>query len=233
MRTLRVVGKIARLPIAAAFTLIFSLISDAQVENVGALSDGAVPEAVRQVLDSKGYRLTLDEPAPVCELWIRKSVPAQTKKDVEGVAYPQLAESTLVGVAHFPRAAADFRGHRIAAGFYTLRYELMPNDGNHLGAAPNRDFLLLLPAASDADPGAAFKFQDLVAMSAGTTGTKHPSPLSLTPADGAASAAADGAASAAAVSKDDQDDWIFSARMKLSSGEDLPFALVVKGSAQQ
>lgn len=155
---------------------------------------------------------------------MRKTVPAQAKKDAEGVAYPQLAESTLVGVAHFPQAAADFRGHRIPAGFYTLRYELMPNDGNHLGAAPNRDFLLLVPAASDADPSATFKFQDLVAMSASTTGTKHPSPLSLAPAD---------SGTTASVSRDDQDHWIFSARVKLASGEELPFALVVKGTAQQ
>jgi len=44
----------------------------------------------------------------------------------------------------------------------------MPNDGNHLGAAPNRDFLLVVPAASDGDPSATFKFQELVTMSART-----------------------------------------------------------------
>jgi len=221
------VRKIAGSLFATGFILIFSLVSAAQsgkVESVGPLTNSAVPEAVRKVLESEGYRLTLDESAPSCELWIRKSVPAQAKKDAEGVAYPQLAESTMVGVAYFPQAAADFRGHRIPAGYYTLRYELMPNDGNHLGAAPNRDFLLLVPAASDADPSATFKFQDLVTMSAATAGTKHPSPLSLASADSGTSAT---------VSKDDQDHWIFSASMKLASGEGLPFALVVKGTAQQ
>lgn len=113
---------------------------------------------------------------------MRNSVPAQTKKDLESVAYPQLAESTRVGVIHVSQAAADFRGHRIPAGFYTLRYELMPNDGNHL-RAPNRNFLLVVPAASDGDPGATFRFQELVTMRARTAGTKHPSPLSLVQAD--------------------------------------------------
>lgn len=224
---MQAVRKIAGPSFAAGFILLLSLLSAAQsgkVERIGPLTDSAVPEAVRQVLDSKGYRLTLDDPAPACELWIRKGFPAQTKKDVEGVAYPQLAESTLVGVAHFPRASADFRGQRIAAGFYTLRYELMPNDGNHLGAAPNRDFLLLVPAASDLDPSATFKFQDLVEMSAKTTGTKHPSPLSLSEAE---------SGTTAKLIKDDQDHWIFSASMKLISGEELPFALMVKGTAQQ
>src|SRR5579864_7063672 len=119
MKNVQGVRKTARLSSAAGVVLIFSLISAAQsgkVESIGALTDSVVPEAVRQVLDSKGYRLTLDDPAPACELWMRKSVSAQAKKDEDGVVYPQLAESTLVGVAHFPQAAADFRGHRIPAG---------------------------------------------------------------------------------------------------------------------
>ena len=220
--------KIATPSFAVGFIFVLSLVCAAQnrkVETIGPLTDNAVPEGVRQVLDSKGYRLTLDGGAPACELWVRKSVPAQTKKDVEGVAYPQLAESVLVGVVHFPQAAADFRGQKIPAGFYTLRYGLMSNDGNHLGAAPNRDFLLLIPAASDANPNATFKFQELMALSEGATGTKHPGPLSLVPADSGVTAPS--------VSKDDQDHWIFSASMKLTSGEDLPFALVVKGTTQQ
>ncbi len=220
--------KRAAVSFAIGFILGVSLLCAAQtgkVESVGPLTDNAVPEAVRQALDGKGYRLTLDGPTPACELWIRRSIPAQTKKDVEGVAYPQLAESTLVAVIHFPEAAADFRGHRISAGFYTLRYAIMPNDGNHLGAAPNRDFLLVIPAASDADPGATFKPEELVTMSARTTGMKHPIPLSL--------AQTDLGPSTPTVSKDDQDHWIFSATTKLNSGEELPFALVVKGTAQQ
>jgi len=218
--------------VAACFVIgavfVLSLLCAAQtgkVESLGPLTDGSVSAAVRQTLDAKGYRLTLDEPAPACELWIRKSVPAQPKKDIEGLAYPQLAESTLVGVIRFSQPAADFRGQRIRAGFYTLRYELIPNDGNHLGVAPNRDFLLLVPAASDSDPKAKFKFEELVALSREATGTKHPGPLSL--------AQADGMVTAAAVSKDDQDHWIFSVPVKLASGDEIPIALVVRGRAQQ
>jgi hypothetical protein len=212
----------------ASFVLVVSLLCAAQagkVESVGPLTDNAVPQAVRQALDTEGYRLSLNAPASFCELYIRKGIPAQTKKVGDGVAYPQLAESTMVGVIHFPQAAADFRGHRIPAGFYTLRYGLMPDDGNHLGAAPNRDFLLVIPAAADTDPSATFKFQDLVGMSAQTSGTKHPSPLSLVETSSPSSTPS--------VSKSDQDYWIFTSTMKLNSGDDLPFALVVQGTAQQ
>lgn len=210
-----------------ASVLLCSLLSPAQtgkVEPIGPLTDTAVPEAVRQSLDAKGYRLTLDDAKPACEIWLRKSVPTLDKKTSEAAAYPQFAESLAVGVVHFPQDAADFRGHKVPAGFYTLRYEMMPDDGNHLGAAPNPDFLLLIPASSDSDPGATFKFRDLVSISAKTSGTKHPSPLSLSPADKAGDPT---------VAKDDQDHWIFSASIKLSSGKDLPLALVVKGTAQQ
>lgn len=209
-----------------AVLMTLSLLCSAQngkVESVGPLTESAVSEQVRQSLEPKGYRLTLDDPKPSCELWLRKSVPAQANKSTE-LAYPQFAESTLLGVIHFPQAAADFRGHPIPAGFYTMRYELLPDDGNHLGVAPNRDFVLLIPAQSDPDANAAFKFQELVNMSAKTAGTKHPSALSLPPADKPVPGT---------VNKDDQDHWIFSASLKLAPAEELPFALIVKGTAQQ
>ena len=86
-------------------------------------------------------------------------------------------------------------------------------------------FLLLVPAASDADPKAKVKLEELVALSREATGTKHPGPLSL--------AQADGMVTAATVSKDDQDHWIFSVPLKLASGDEIPIALVVRGRAQQ
>src|SRR6266516_1608455 len=205
-----------------------SLVCAAQngkVETIGLTPEPDLLQSVRQVLEPKGYRVALDDGSVACELWLRKSVPSQPKKDVQGAIYTELGESTLVGVLHFPQASTDYRGQAIPAGFNTLGYELMPNDGNELGAAPNRDFLLVVPAASDGDPSATFKFQELVTMSARTTGTKHPSPLSLVQADAEPSTPA--------VSKDDQDHWAFSGGMRLSSGEELPLALVVKETAQR
>src|SRR5438105_11852136 len=149
------------------------------VEALGPLTDASVPETVRQAMDAKGQRVLLDDSSVACEIWLRKSIPAQAKTDAQGALYTQLAESTLIGVLHFPQASTDYRGQAIPAGYYTLRYELLPNDGNHLGAAPSRDFLLLVPAGSDPDPNATSKFQELVALSRGATKTKHPGVLSL------------------------------------------------------
>ncbi|HKN35300.1 MAG TPA: hypothetical protein VJX16_18810 [Terriglobales bacterium] len=221
-------GKVPVLGALIASTLLVSSLCAAQngkVETTGPLTETSVPEAVRQALDSKGYRVLLDDGTPVCELWVRKSIPAQPKTEAADLVYPEFAESTLAGVLHFPRPGSDYRGQAIAAGFYTLRYELMPSDGNHLGAAPSRDFVLLVPAGSDPSPNATFKFQELVALSRTAAKTKHPGVLSLVQPQGSGTAPT--------VSKDNQDHWIFSAGIKLSSGEELPFALVVKGTAQQ
>jgi hypothetical protein len=201
------------------------LAQNGKIDPLPALADKSVSEAIRQALEAKGYRVLLDDGTNACEIWLRKAIPAQPKKDAQGVAYPEIAESTLVGVLHFSQASTDYRGQAVPAGYYTLRYALLPNDGNHLGVAPSRDFLLLIPADTDADPASTFPYQELVNLSLKATGTKHPAPLSLVQPDSSGTAPA--------VSNDDQDHWTFSAGLKLASGEEIPFALVVKGAAQQ
>jgi hypothetical protein len=207
--------------------LAISFLSAAQtgkVEALGSLTDATVPESVRQVLDAKGYRIRLDDSTIAAEIWFRKDLPAQPKKETPDVIYDRIAESTLVGALHFPQATTDYRGQAVPAGFYTLRYELIPNDGNHLGVAPSRDFLLMVPASADPGPDKILKFLELVALSRQASRSKHPAPLSMAPAEGG---------TAPAVSKDDQDHYIFSAGIKLASGEEMPLALVVKGTAPQ
>lgn len=207
--------------------LAISLLSAAQtgkVEALGSLTDATVPESVRQVLDAKGYRIRLDDSTIAAEIWFRKDLPAQPKKETPDVIYDRIAESTLVGALHFPQATTDYRGQAVPAGFYTLRYELIPNDGNHLGVAPSRDFLLMVPASADPGPDKVLKFLELVALSRQASRSKHPAPLSMVPAEGG---------TAPAVSKGDQDHYIFSAGIKLASGEEMPLALVVKGTAPQ
>jgi len=210
--------------VLVVFCALLSRAQAGKVETIAGPADASIPQTVKDVLETKGYRVSLDDGSVACEIWLRRAVPAQAKQDVAGALYPQLAESTMLGIISFPQAATDYRGQAVKPGFYTLRYELIPNDGNHLGVAPNRDFALLVPAASDPDPNATFKFDELVNLSRKTTGTRHPAPLNLPqPAGGAAGT----------VAKDDEDHWILSAEVKLASGESLPFALVVKGTAPQ
>lgn len=219
--------RISHVVVASILLLTFCLVALAQtagkVEPLASLDDTSVPESVRSTLDSKGYRVRLDDNSIAAEIWFRKDLPAQPKKDTTDVIYDRLSESLFVGVLRFPQSSTDYRGQAIPAGSYTLRYELIPSDGNHLGVAPSRDFLLLVPASADPGPDKVLKFQELVALSRQASKSKHPAPLSLVPAEG----------TTPSISKDDQDHIIFSAAVKLAGGDNMPIALVVKGTAPQ
>jgi hypothetical protein len=186
------------------------------VERIGR-ADRAELSALKNSLEDKGYRLSLDN-KPLAEIWLRKSLAAKS-----GASYSDLPESTLVGAISFPSAATDFRGQAIKPGVYTLRYEAIPDDGNHLGVSPSPDFLLLIPAASDPGPEATLKFDATVDLSRKASGTHHPSPLMLTQPSNAA---------APTFAKDAEGHWVFSTKVKLESGE-MKVAFVVKGTAAQ
>lgn len=200
-----------------------ALAATGKAERVEKPTQSSVSDAVWSVLDPQGYRLTLDDGSEVGQIWLRKSLPAANSKEEEGVLFPEIAPSTLVAVISFSTSGSDFRGQPIKAGFYTLRYELLPNDGNHLGVAPSRDFVLAVPAEADSNPNSEFKFDELLGLSRKTTGTQHPAPLSLVQADG----------TMPGLIKDDQDHWVFSVKLPIAGGEPIPIGLIVKGTAAQ
>jgi hypothetical protein len=186
------------------------LAAGGKVESVGPLTDAAVPDAVKKILEPAGTRIVLDDGSEWCKIWLRSAVPGSGKTDFEGALFPQLAESTLIGLIAFTKPSTDYRGQPIQPGLYTLRYELLPNDGNHLGVADNRDFALLVRAADDPDPNAKFDFKELVA-------------LSRKPASDAVPA----------ISNDGQGHWVFADKLKMQTGEPLLIGIVVKGKAAQ
>src|SRR6266852_2276561 len=126
-----------------------SVVPQARAQNFRATKVPSQPPqdlsaAVRGVLTSEALRVTGTNGVQ-CDLWLRQAVPvaAGAKQDQE-IAFWQIAEGTLIGAIRFPDNVLDYRGQPIGAGVYTLRYALIPEDGNHLGVAPpQRDFLLL------------------------------------------------------------------------------------------
>lgn len=151
-----------------------------KVESIAALTASSVSEAVRGALDSKGVRVIASDGKPLCEIWFRKEIPT-VKAEVPNANFGQIPEGTLVGVINFPASVSDFRGQGIKAGYYTLRYGLILNDGNHLGVSSYRDFLLLGLVAEDKDI-ATLSFEDMVKLSRNASSTGHPSPWNLLPA---------------------------------------------------
>ena len=194
-----------------------------KIEQIGAYADSAASDALKKSLDSKGWRVSLDDGA-YCDLWLGSSV-APGKTDQSGAVYTSLGESTLVGVITFDKATTDFRGQSVKPGSYTLRYALHPADGNHMGISPIRDFLVMLPVAMDPNPDAKFKFEELAKMSTKVTGTNHPGVLSLVQIDKAPVAST--------ISTDESNRIVFSASLKNQSGAVIPIAFIIKGHAEQ
>lgn len=212
-----------RKPSALIFLLLFAAAGFAQTkpESLPACSDSRISEAIRKQLEPAGYRVTTPD-GPV-DVWLRAQVPTG-KNPVDGATYDKLTESTLVGVIQFAKDSRDYKGLRIPAGIYTMRYEVQPDDGNHLGTAPTRDFLLLMPPDADTDPSAVYDFQKMVALSSRVNGTnKHPTPLNLIPPE---------SKTFPVFYKDSEDHTVLSVEAKTAAGA-MPIALVVKGTAAQ
>lgn len=196
-----------------------------KVEIIGPFTDQSASEALRKVLEPKGYRVTAADGSVVCEVWLRAGVPAAGKTEAPGAVYTGIAESALVGAISFPKNTNDFRGQSIKAGTYTLRYALHPTDGNHMGISPIRDFLVMIPLSIDQNPEAVYKFEELTKMSAKVSGTNHPAVASL--------ATPDNVAVAPALVENEHGHLILAARIKTQAGSETPLAIIVKGRAEQ
>jgi len=186
-----------------------------KVETTGPCTERAVPDAVRQVLAAQGYRVTLDD-GGTANLW--PAAQMQTGSKAREDATYGFALSTLFGVIVFDKNTRDCRGNMIPAGAYNLRYELQPNDGSHLGVTPTPDFVLLVPAAADANPSQTYSFEQLVRLSKQVTGKNHPAPMNLVPPD---------AKQFPSVVTDAEEHTILYLKVKTQSG-DLALGLVVK-----
>ncbi len=203
-------------------TLPATLWAATKVETLGPFIDASASDAVRNALAPVGYRVILPNGLVAAEVWFAKSLATGPKQSTEGAGYTGLAPSTFIGVISFPKGGSDFRGRGIKAGAYVMRYELLPNDGNHLGVAPNRDFVLLTPLTSDKDPSSKLAFEQLVALSRQASGTSHPAAFYMPSATGGDFPNA---------SLTDDGWYVLNAKVKMAEG-DVPLALVVKGASQ-
>jgi hypothetical protein len=193
-----------------------------KVESTGALTSADVPKSVQDMLAAQGARVVGDQGA-LCELWLRKAMPANPKPSGSSdILYSALSEGTFLGVVHFPNPITDFRGSTIKPGYYTLRYALIPQDGNHMGVNPSRDAIHLCPLAADTDPGKPLKVDDLIKLGRQASGAPHPALLVMAPANGS---------TFPSVIKDDQGNWDLQVQVH-GEGKDFPVAITVVGKWQ-
>ncbi len=198
-----------------------------KVEKITAAPPQELAPAVREALAGEALRVAGPQ-GTLCELWLRKVVPGRANPAQEAdVSLVQLAEGTLVGAVRFPADVKDYRQQQVKAGVYTLRYALLPPDGNHYGVAPQRDFLLAAPASADQSADTISRAATL-ALSRKATGTSHPSVWSLTELGGPP------ASLPAMAHQEDGDMWLLEFRVPVQSGNSafpVAMALVVVGYA--
>ena len=121
------------------------------------------------------------------EFWWVKGVPLDTAPD-GAPAWSNVPDGALVGAVKLAKPMTDTRGLPMKPGVYTLRFALQPQDGDHMGVSPHREFLLVAPAADDQTPEPA-RFKGAVALAKKTLGKSHPAALSLNPTTGDAAGA--------------------------------------------
>jgi hypothetical protein len=159
--------------------LIAGLLLNAQAATVNSVS---APEelapGIKAQLQTTGAKVSLGE--ATLEIWLVNGVPATAP----GPGWSNVESGTLVGAMRVTGPFKEIRGKVVKPGVYTLRYGQQPQNGDHLGISPFREYLLLSPAAVDRDPK-VLGFDGAVAVSKQTVGTAHPSSLSLDPPEDA------------------------------------------------
>lgn len=146
------------------------------LEEFEARPPASLPDAARRAVR------VLENGKVLAEVWVRPDLTRpEAAKVVSEANFAALGEGTLVAVARFPSGWSDYRGQRIGAGAYALRYALLPVDGNHVGTADFRDFLLLVPASEDPGPETVTAPEHLLGLSRKASGRAHPAVLALLP----------------------------------------------------
>jgi hypothetical protein len=219
---LRLIVLMLALTLAASHSNL--LAASYKLETISATPEG-LSASLQAVLQTQGYRVVTEQGTAWCEVWIRKEIANLRKPASPDAKYPALHLGQLLGVMRFSAAGSDYRGQAMKPGLYTLRYCLILQDGNHLGAAPILDFVLLVPAGDDTkDADAVMSTDEVVALSRKASGTNHPAVINL--------ASPPPAAGNATLEKDELDHWVLKVKSRSKPAADLPIGIIVVGKAE-
>ena len=159
--------------IAAVFAAaVFPALAADFVAEAGAAVPEAVPDATRELVVPEGVTVRAGDVA-VATFWMRSAAFEGDPASGFGVRFDNVPEGAFLGVVEFPEKGSDFREQSVPPGVYTLRFGLHPEDGNHMGVAPSRDFALLCPVEKDLEVARNYDFDGIVQLSA-DVGNPHP-----------------------------------------------------------
>ncbi len=162
-----------------SFTSTLLALALALAPNVAPLSDKAPAELAADIASRLAPAARIAIGAATLDVWLVDKLELSG-----GPGWSGVESGTLVGAVRVSGEFKEIRGKAVKPGVYTLRYGQQPQNGDHLGISTFREFLLLSPAAIDADPK-VLGFDGVVALSKEVIGTAHPASLSLDPPEDA------------------------------------------------
>jgi len=174
--------------------------------------------SIQSLMAKDGHKILAPDGKVYCEVWFVIKPPVGPLTSENDVTWKTTPPGAVIGAIRWPGPGSDRRGQGLKPGVYTLRFSMFPVNGDHQGVAPQRDFLLMTPAAEDKDAAAVSVFDDLVAMSRKSSGTPHPAVLSMWKVEG------DFTAGLAPLG---ETDWVLNVKIG-----DVPIALILVGKTE-
>lgn len=114
------------------------------------------------------------------EFWLVEALELAKKPAPDALSWSDVPEGALVGALRVSGSWSDIRGFTIRPGVYTLRFALQPQNGDHMGVSPHREFLLPGPAAEDTAV-APVGYDGAVELARKVSRRAHPASISLDP----------------------------------------------------
>ena len=111
--------------------------ADLTYEKIGAPAEA--PAALQSLMNAEGYAVKGPDGKVIGEYWGRKDAFEGQASSGFGIRYDFIPEGSVIALVRLPDSGTDFRAQSVPGGWYTLRYALHPEDGNHMGVAPSRD----------------------------------------------------------------------------------------------
>ncbi|QDU93241.1 hypothetical protein [Lignipirellula cremea] len=190
-------------------------------------AEDLAPE-IAKALAPTGIAVMRSETSTLCEIWLRKDIPAKADFEATNALLYPFEPGELIGVIRYRRRGADFRDRDIDRGMYTMRFQLQPIDGNHVGTSVTRDFMLLVNADGDKSLQ-PLPYEKLVELSATAAQATHPAIIALQ--------SPNAEVKAPAVFEKGDDEWkVLQVGLETKTGEKKGvsvFAFVVEGSARE
>jgi hypothetical protein len=134
---------------------------------------------ISALLSKTGHKIVAADGSTYCEIWFVSQPPSGFKSSEVDLMWKTAPPGSIVGAVKYHSEGHDRRGQPIKPGVYTLRFSMFPINGDHQGVAPNRDFLVMTPAALDQDANPVSVTEALMNMTRKASGTPHPAVLSM------------------------------------------------------